>query len=40
LAAACPDNQSDLGFLDTAPSLTVPSHQTLPHQEPGTAKRR
>ena len=40
LAAVCPDNQSDTGFLDPAPNLTVPSRQTLPHQEPGTAKRR
>ncbi len=40
LAAVCPDNQSDAGFLDPAPTLQVPSRQTLPHQEPGTAKRR
>jgi phospholipase C len=40
LAQACPDNDSDLGFLDSAPGLSVPLERLLPHQEPGTARRR
>ncbi len=40
LAAACPDNTSDLVFLDPAPSLSVPPGRRLPTQEPGTARRR
>jgi phospholipase C len=40
LAAACPDNSSDVVFLDNAPALHVPAEHRLPTQEPGTAKRR
>jgi phospholipase C len=40
LAQACPDNQSDVGFLDAAPGLKPPDELHLPRQEPGRARRR
>jgi len=40
VAAECPDNQNPASLLDPAPALTIPTSQTMPTQEPGTARRR
>jgi phospholipase C len=36
----CPDNQNEASLLSPAPPLTIPTTQSMPTQEPGTAKRR
>lgn len=39
LQAACPDNQSDAGLLQPAPTLTIPLPQSMPKQQAGKARR-
>ena len=39
VAEECPDNQNPVSLLSAAPTLTIPTEQVMPTQEPGTARR-
>jgi len=39
VAMECPGNQNEASLLLPAPPLTIPTDQSMPTQEPGTAKR-
>jgi len=39
VSAECPGNQNEASLLLAAPTLTIPTNQVMPAQEPGTARR-
>jgi phospholipase C len=39
VSGECPDNQQVTSLLAPAPALTIPAQQSMPTQEPGTARR-